>query len=97
MIYVTETSTTHRRQFWYKLFTDSHLDELHSFADNVGLRRQWFHRKHEPPCYLVSESIKEKCLKLGAKEINIHNAEGKAFANMLLKKFYPPINQVRMF
>lgn len=53
------------------LVSDSSLEELHSFAQSLGLRKEWFqdHPKH-PHYDLTTERIKNKAKKLGAKKVS---------------------------
>jgi hypothetical protein len=43
----------------------SDLDELHAFAESIGLRRYWFQDKRIPH-YDVSETKRQKALQKGA-------------------------------
>lgn len=42
------------------------VDELHEFASQLGLKKEWFQRKTLYPHYDVTVSIRERALKLGA-------------------------------
>ena len=41
------------------------LDELHEFAEKLGLRKSWFQDKSIPH-YDVSKSVRSKAIELGA-------------------------------
>jgi hypothetical protein len=44
------------------------VDELHSFADKLGLRRQWFQHRTLYPHYDLTEAVRRKAIALGAVE-----------------------------
>jgi hypothetical protein len=49
------------------LASDKSLEELHSFADNIGLKKCWFHRsKHHPHYDLTNETIRTRAIEAGA-------------------------------
>jgi hypothetical protein len=51
------------------LFTDSKdLDELHDFADRLGLKRSWFQSRKIVPHYDLTKNKRLQALRLGAKE-----------------------------
>lgn len=63
---------------WSHLTADT-TEELHAFADRLGLRRAWFqtcHITHCSPCphwhYDVTESKRQQAVRLGAVEITLH-------------------------
>jgi hypothetical protein len=50
------------------------LESLHEFANNIGLKRDWFQNKPgKMPHYDLHESRRVKALKLGAIELNRKN------------------------
>jgi hypothetical protein len=53
------------------LMTDGDLDELHRFAQSIGLRRQWFqdHRLH-PHYDLTTWRMSNKAVKYGARKVS---------------------------
>src|SRR5262247_3515760 len=51
------------------LVSDSSLDELHEFAESLGLRRQWFQEKSIPHYDLTGE-VYELALERGAKLVS---------------------------
>jgi hypothetical protein len=51
-----------RGRRWAHLVSDAGYDELHAFADRLGLRREWFQGDH----YDVPESVRDQALRLGA-------------------------------
>jgi hypothetical protein len=64
-VYVDNSRLSWRGKLWCHLVADS-LDELHTFAHALGLKRDWFQHKTRYPHYDVTISIREKALKLGA-------------------------------
>ncbi len=67
-VYVDEEGIRWRGREWCHLVADS-LDELHTFAAKLGLRRSWFQSKTRYPHYDVTTSVRVRALALGA-----HNA-----------------------
>lgn len=53
----------------YSHMTADSLEELHEFAEKVGIKRCWFHRGSRYPHYDVSEKNREKAINAGAVEI----------------------------
>ncbi len=51
-----------RGRLWAHLASDASLDELHRFADDLGLRREWFQGDH----YDVPAEVRDHALSLGA-------------------------------
>jgi hypothetical protein len=68
-VYVDEEGIRWRGREWCHLVADS-LDELHSFAAKLGLRRSWFQSKTRYPHYDVTTSVRTRAIALGA-----HNAD----------------------
>jgi hypothetical protein len=64
-VYVDEEGIRWRGREWCHLVADS-LDELHSFADRLGLQRRWFQSKTLYPHYDVTKSVRVRALALGA-------------------------------
>jgi hypothetical protein len=49
------------------LASDRDLEELHTFAESIGLKKCWFHRsKHHPHYDLTNETIRAKAIESGA-------------------------------
>ena len=65
-VYVDNARVEWRGQRWCHLVADS-LDELHEFAQRLGLKRTWFQDKASYPHYDVTAFTREKALSLGAK------------------------------
>ncbi|NPT34230.1 DUF4031 domain-containing protein [Paraburkholderia xenovorans] len=64
-IYVDDERISWRGKQWCHLVADS-LNELHDFAQQLGLRRSWFQERSIYPHYDVTVSVREKALTLGA-------------------------------
>jgi hypothetical protein len=63
-VYVDSEEILWRGKLWCHLAADT-LDELHSFASRLGLRKSWFQSKGYPH-YDVTVSVRERALKMGA-------------------------------
>ena len=55
-----------RGRRWAHLVSDRDLHELHFFAEELGLRREWFQGDH----YDVPAEVRERALRLGATEVS---------------------------
>ncbi len=56
---------------WSHLFTDSeNLDELHAFARLIGLRRSWFQDKSSDAHYDVTDRLRARAIRAGARAIS---------------------------
>lgn len=62
------------------LFSD-HLSELHPFAANLGLKREWFQNKEACPHYDLTPGKRAAAIRLGAKELTREEAAAKWRAN----------------
>jgi len=52
------------------LCSTSSLDELHLFASKLGMKREWFQDKRIPHYDLITERMKRKAVKLGARLVS---------------------------
>jgi len=68
-IYVDQPKWKWRRRWWCHLFTDGKINELHNFAKEIGLEREWFQDKEKFPHYDITENKRKLALKKGAKEL----------------------------
>ena len=64
-IYVDNVKVKWAGSEWCHLVADT-LDELHSFASQIGLRRQWFQSSASYPHYDIKLSVRIKAIQLGA-------------------------------
>lgn len=65
-VYVDSEYIRWQGKVWCHLVADS-TDELHAFADRLGLRRQWFQVRSTYPHYDVTAAMQKKALRLGAR------------------------------
>jgi hypothetical protein len=66
------------------LISDESLDELHLFAHNLGLKREWFQDHPYHPHYdLTTKRMREKAQKIGAQLVTSREIV------LLLKTLYP--------
>lgn len=64
-VYVDDSRLAWRGKSWCHLVADS-INELHAFAEQLGLRREWFQDRTMYPHYDVTVRVKERALALGA-------------------------------
>lgn len=53
------------------MWTDETDDELHEFAEKLGLKRSWFQEKKRFHHYDLVRSKRELAIKNGAKELSL--------------------------
>jgi hypothetical protein len=53
---------------WCHLFTDGPLEDLHTFALRIGLRREWFQHHERLPHYDLTPPRRKRALLAGAVE-----------------------------
>lgn len=66
-VYVDSEHIRWRGKVWCHLVADT-LDELHRFADDLGLKRAWFQDRASYPHYDVTLAVRMKAIRLGAIE-----------------------------
>lgn len=64
-VYVDDSRLAWRGKSWCHLVADS-INELHAFAEQLGLKREWFQDRTMYPHYDVTVNVKERALALGA-------------------------------
>ncbi|HDS1555244.1 DUF4031 domain-containing protein [Stenotrophomonas pavanii] len=64
-VYVDSEAIFWRDKLWCHMAADS-LEELHSFARRLGLKRSWFQENCRYPHYDITMEIRDNALKLGA-------------------------------
>lgn len=76
-VYVDDARIAWRGKRWCHLQADT-IEELHAFAESIGLKREWFQEGSRPEAdhYDVSESLRERAVAEGAVEET--TAEGSA-------------------
>ena len=94
MIYVDELFTAtprteQARQYgtrWCHLTTDGDLEELHVFAEKLGMKRAWFQPHATLPHYDLVPSKRALAVRLGAREITTQEILAKARAKEQSRK-----------
>jgi hypothetical protein len=64
-VYVDSEAIRWRDREWCHLVADT-LEELHVFADRLGLQRRWFQDRGRYPHYDVTMAVRSKALRMGA-------------------------------
>jgi len=64
-VYVDSEEIHAKGQVWCHLVADT-IDELHSFAARLGLKKKWFQSESYYPHYDVTLSVRFKAVELGA-------------------------------
>jgi len=64
-IYIDDYNAKFGRMIMCHMLSDTSLEELHLFADSIGMRREWF-QNGSAPHYDVSKEKKALALKKGA-------------------------------
>lgn len=64
-VYVDDERIPWRGRLWGHLVADT-LDELHCFAGNLGLKRDWFQESATYPHYDITTAVRAKALQMGA-------------------------------
>jgi len=70
-VYVDDAVTLWRGQRWAHLMADT-LDELHAFADRLGIPRRAFQNKTSGAHYDLPADVRERAIALGAIPISRH-------------------------
>lgn len=66
-VYVDNVKVKWRGRLWCHLVADS-IEELHAFARQLGLQRDWFQHAASYPHYDVTVEVRQKALCVGAME-----------------------------
>jgi hypothetical protein len=69
MIYIDEPSEFYSRPNWCHMATDGDIEELHTFAKQIGMRRSWFQGHHLVPHYDLSPNKQRHALDMGAVKV----------------------------
>lgn len=64
-VYVDNANILWRNAHWCHMLADS-LDELHMFAQQMGVKRRWFHRNASYPHYDITSEMRGYALSEGA-------------------------------
>ena len=70
-VYVDDAATLWRGERWAHLMADT-LDELHAFAQRLGIPRRAFQDKTSGAHYDITGALRERAIALGAVAISRH-------------------------
>lgn len=70
MIYVDQVQNHGNKGHWCHMATDGSVDELHSFAQQIGLKREWFQEHRIVRHYDLKPSKRKLAVELGAIEVS---------------------------
>jgi hypothetical protein len=73
MVYVDDATWEWRGQLWCHLLADS-IEELHTFARCLGLRRTWFQSSSKFPHYDLTANKRLQAIRLGAQAVDVRSA-----------------------
>ncbi len=82
MIFVDDAIWPFRDRVWAHLISDESYDELHDFAERLGLPRRAFHLDH----YDVPEELRGNALALGATAVSAREVVRRLQASGLRRK-----------
>lgn len=68
-VYVDDAAILYRGRPRYHMTADS-LEELHAFAQRLGIHPGWFHRGARHPHYDIHEDERTHALALGAQQVD---------------------------
>lgn len=72
--YFSSMITSEAKRFgkkWCHLWTDGNIEELHTFAKEIGLKKSWFQNKKRFPHYDIVPSKRKLALENGAIYMNL--------------------------
>lgn len=72
MIYVDDAAIKYKGRKRYHMTADR-IDELHSFADDIGVARCWFHRTPHTLHYDIREDQRKAAIERGARLISVRD------------------------
>jgi cephalosporin-C deacetylase-like acetyl esterase len=85
MIFVDALKYYPNKGYWSHLWADD-LEELHSFAQSIELKRSWFQDKILKHYDLKGNRIRDKAIKAGAVEGNLREWARNYLADKAQKK-----------
>lgn len=74
MILVDNANISYNGKIWHHMTSDASLDELHEFAEKLGLKREWFQDKDKYLHYDIVNSKFELAISLGARPVDVRTA-----------------------
>lgn len=84
MVYVDEAIHPWRGKLWSHLVADD-LQELHDFAQQLGLKRTWFQNHKIQPHYDVTEAKRKQAIANGATPITTEEMAQRVVLQMQKK------------
>ncbi|MGI9307222.1 MAG: DUF4031 domain-containing protein [Gammaproteobacteria bacterium] len=63
-VYVDDFAHRVGNRIWFHMMADTDT-ELHRFADDLGLKREWYHNDH----YDITSAVKSRALRKGAQQV----------------------------
>ncbi len=63
----------YRSGWWCHMVSDRSVEELHAFASEIGLRREWFQGGSRRPHYDLRPSRRRVAVSRGAEEVNVRD------------------------
>jgi len=73
MVYVDDAEVPKHGLTWFHLMADS-IQELHTFAAEIGLESRAFHRGARHPHYDVTAAQRRRAIRFGARSISAREA-----------------------
>lgn len=98
-VYVDNVKVKWRGRLWCHLVADS-IEELHEFAQRLGLQRNWFQHAASYPHYDVTVEVRQKALRVGAVEgdrVKIITCARKMKVQLLSARIAPHPEQLSIF
>lgn len=98
-IYVDNARVKWRGRLWCHLVADS-IEELHEFAQRLGLRRNWFQHAASYPHYDVTLEVRQVALRMGAIEgsrAKIITCARTLKTQLLVERRHPQPEQLSFF
>lgn len=71
-IYVDDAVWPYRGTMYCHMMTDGNIEELHTFAQRLGLKRAWFQDKPSGAHYDLSQNKRWQAIRMGAVAVSAH-------------------------
>lgn len=84
-IFVDDAMIQWRGQRWCHLMTDGPFEELHAFAEEMGLKRTWFQDTRHPH-YDVTEHKRHQAIHLGAVSVSATSRETLVLLRLIAQR-----------
>jgi hypothetical protein len=66
MIFVDNANIEHNGKIWHHMTSDTSIEELHLFAEKLGLKREYFQDKNHFYHYDITENKFNMAISMGA-------------------------------